>query len=348
MQLKVNANHLLRMVGNPSAYAVQNPDGTWYPVRKKLDTHVVQRHQSYETTVGTYVLWEDKAKTLVFDLDEGGETLEQAQGIKDELVRLGVPARSIGIEFSGRKGHHVWVVLADYVQAKELRRLGRVVLALTGLQCEVFPKQDSARDLGNLVKLPGGIHQVTKKPNDFIGNIPQPMSVQVIERILAELPPEPEKVKVYEGMDGVVPCLSHIAAGVASGGRNIALYHYAVLLRGSHRVTDEGVEMLVRAAAKLCDPPYGSDPQEQEELDGLLESSKNGGPLCESLPDALRCDPEQCVKTSKAGALRCRAGQLRGATVGEGVVVAVAAKRGDVVTLEHPDIRAGGKVSVKK
>jgi hypothetical protein len=104
----------------------------------------------------------------------------------------------------------------------------------------------------------------------------------------------------------------------------------------------------VRAAAKLCGPPYGEDPQEQEELDGLLESSKNGGPLCDSLPEALRCDPEQCVKTSKAGTLRCRNGQLNSATVGEGVVVEVAARTGNTVTIAHPDIRAGGKVSVKK
>jgi hypothetical protein len=354
--MRATITQLKRLVGNPDAYAVQHEDGTWHPVRTKVSDTPLMDHLTHERTIGTYVLWGDKAKTLVFDLDEGDETLEQAEGIRDELVRLGVPKRSVGIEFSGQKGHHVWMVLADYVPAKELRRLGRVVLALTGLPAdtEVFPKQDKVEGkdakgkdrLGSLVKLPEGLHQKSKKENKFIGRIPTAMSVQVLNRILEDLPPEPERVSSYEGPDGVVPCLANIAAGVAYGGRNIALYHYAVLLRGSHRITDEGVEMLVRAAALKCDPPYGSDPSEEEELAGLIESSKSGGPLCSSLPESMRCGTDQCVRTSLAGGLRTRQGQLKGATVGEGVVLQIRKKTGQLVELEHPDIRAGGKVRV--
>lgn len=345
--VKPTVRQLRTLVGNPDAYAVQHENGSWSPMEEEWkwaeEGSPLWDHIQKVDTIGTYVLHGDQAKTLVFDLDEGGETLAQAEGIRDELVRLGVPPRSIGIEFSGQKGHHVWVVLADYVLAKDLRRLGRLVLGITGLQCEVFPKQDAAKKLGNLVKLPGGIHQVSKKENNFVDQVPRPMSVQVLSRILRDLPPEPDKPKNhYEGDDSVVPCLTHIAEGTGYGGRNISLYHYAVLLRGSKRVTDEGVDLLVRAAAAKCDPPY-----EGEELDALLESSKEGGPLCDSLPESVRCPIDRCVRQARDKGLQVRPGQLRGCATGDPVVVEVRDRKGGLVTLAHPDIKSGGKVAVK-
>lgn len=344
MSVKPTVSQLMSLIGNPDAYAMQQEDGSWFPNEQPVSERLLRKHSEEAYTVGTYILKGDQAKTLVFDLDEGGETLAQAEGIRDELVRLGVPPRSIGIEFSGQKGHHVWVVLADYVLAKDLRRLGRLVLGITGLQCEVFPKQDAAKKLGNLVKLPGGIHQVSKKENNFVDQVPRPMSVQVLDRILKDLPQEPDKPKrFYEGDDQVVPCLSHISSGISEGGRNISLYHYAVLLRGSKRVTEEGVDLLVRAAAAKCDPPYDG-----EELDALLESSKEGGPLCDSLPEEVRCPIDRCVRQARnGGGLQVRPGQLRGCAVGDPVVVEVQDKSGKLVTIGHPDIKSGGKVAVK-
>ena len=344
--MRPTARQLKRLVGNGAAYAVQKTDGSWYPIRQPLETEVLQRHLDKQDTVGTYVLAGDKARTLVFDLDEGEDGLEKAEGIRDELVRLGVPKRGIGIEFSGRKGYHVWVVFADFTLAANLRRIGRVVLGLTGLQCEVFPKQDSVRDLGNLIKLPCSLHQVTQKPNDFLGAFPSPISVQVLDKILESLPPEPERPKNYEGTDGVVPCIEAISTGVGSGSRNSALYHYAVLLRGSHRVPDAQVEMLVRDAAAKCDPPYGTAAGEDVELDQLLESSKHGGPICGQLPEDIRCDDCDCVKNQRGG-LQVRPGQLKGAAAGEVAVVNVKERKDNIVVIGHPDIRAGGKVSVK-
>lgn len=94
---------------------------------------VLASHKDTSNTVGTYLLDGDKARTLVFDIDNEDNALEQAQAIREELVRLGFPKRSVGIEFSGRKGYHVWLVLGDYVAAADLRRVGRVCLAAIGL-----------------------------------------------------------------------------------------------------------------------------------------------------------------------------------------------------------------------
>ena len=339
MSLKPTAGQLERLTGNPLAYALQTSDGSWFPVEEPNWTDpegILSAHLDKAHTVGTYVLWGDKARTLVFDLDEGEGDLEKAEGLVDELARLGVPRRSVGIEYSGRKGYHVWVVLADYTQAKDLRRLGRIVLGLAGISCEVFPKQDEAKKLGNLVKLPGGIHQVSKKENNFIDRVPQPMSMQVWKRILGALPPEPEPPKRNGNGDdsGLLPCVQQVAEGVEDGNRNNALYHYAVLLRGSHRVPDEAVDALVRQAAEKCDPPYDGP-----ELEALIESSRQGGPLCDQL--GTPCEG-RCVRNKMRPV---QAGELKRASAGSTVTVVVKKREGGKVRLTHPDIKAGGMVT---
>lgn len=339
-QLKPTASQLRRLIGNPEAYAAANEDGSWYPIEGKCDWEtVLDSHVAQRATIGTYVLWGDKAKTLVFDLDEGEGDLEKAEGLVVELARLGVPRRSMGVEFSGRKGYHVWVVLADYTLAKDLRRLGRIVLGLAGIKCEVFPKQDEAKKLGNLVKLPGGRHPVSKKENNFIDRVPQPMSMQVWQRLVGKLPPEPEPPKHNGNGDdsGLLPCVQMAADGVEEGSRNHALYHYAVLLRGSHRVPDDAVDSLVRAAAVRCDPPY-----EGPELDALIESSRNGGPICDQLDTPCG---QRCVR-NKQRLRPTRQGELKQARPGWVVPMEVEEREGAKVRLRHPDLSSGGLVTV--
>ena len=342
--IKAGVNQLIKLVGNPFAYASQQPDGTWVPNEWSGDWHeLLQGHYGGKYTVGTYVLRGDQARTLVFDLDSGEADLEKAEAIQTEAIRLGVPKRSTGIEFSGNKGYHVWVVVADYVPAKELRHLGRTILNLLEYECEVFPKQDEAKKLGNLVKLPCGIHQVSGKENNFVDRVPAPMSKQVWTKIVKGLPPLPKPKPKFEDIpEGVLPCMAHIAKGAPQGHRNNALYHYASLLRGTNRLTDEAVDLLVRDAAAKCDPPYSG-----WELEQLIESSKTGGPLCDSLPEGIRCPAEMCVKNSRKGkALATRKGQLKMAQKGEGVVMEVTEKNGGTVQLDHPDLKAGGTVAV--
>lgn len=341
MAVKPTAYQLRKMVGNPEAFAYQTEDGSWYPQNTAISAGDLMAHLRHENTYGTYVLWGDKAKTLVFDIDNEEDGLEKAYGIRDELVRLGCPQRSVGVEFSGRKGYHVWFVLADYTLAKDLRRLGRIVLGLCGVSCEVFPKQDEAQKLGNLIKLPGGLHQVSKKENNFLDRVPQPCSMQVWKRLVGKLPPEPDRPRRNGSGDedsGLLPCLQVVEEGVPDGNRNRTLYHYAVLLRGSHRVPDEAVERLVRDAAEKCDPPY-----EGPELEALLESSRNGGPLCGDLGNPCGA---RCVRNRFGGGSAAE-GALKKAKPGTAVTVNVQEREGAKVRLFHPDLKSGGLVTVE-
>lgn len=239
------------------------------------------------------------------------------------------------VESSGRKGFHVWVPTA-YMPAATLYRLGRGVRAELGFDAlEVFPKQTEVRKLGNLVKLPGGVHRVTGKPNDFIG----PTSAfNAPDDVVALADQYPEVgVRSRTAAEGSVeyPCVAHIQDGVHEGGRNIHLFHLAVMLR-KFSLADEHVEYIVRAANDKSDPPL-----EETELLQILENSQFSGPVCGQLGDDAHCG-EQCMLTRHAG-LYTRAGALKYAQDEENVVVTVESRseEGRLVELSHPDMVQG-------
>lgn len=328
--VKPDAKFLASLVGNREAYAVQKPDGSYEPHREPWTAALLRKHLSGELTLGTYVVWGDKAKTLVLDIDDGD--LDKAQALGRALVALGVPKPCIGIEESGRKGYHVWVVLDDYVEAQALRRLGRAALMEAGLplNIEVFPKQDEVREggLGNLVKLPGGTHRVTGKPNLFMGRLPRPMDVEILLLVTEGLPVV--QAAYGSGRPESFGCIARIQEGATEGGRNNALYHLATMLRRGG-VSDENVEDIVWKANAKSDPPLDS-----HEVRALLESSKHSGPICGQLSPELR-DGCACIMERHPG-LFTRPGALRHAAEGEHVVIRVMRRDGDLLDLDHEDI----------
>jgi hypothetical protein len=347
---KPTGKQLLGLVGNPDVYAVQHEDGSWHPVRERLTAKVIRAHRAGEVTVGTYIVKPpDQARTLVFDIDAQSED-EQEQmlsAVLDVLAKLRTEvggALTHAVEFSGRKGYHVWVVSDDYVDAEVLYRLGRGIREEAGYPAmEVFPKQTHVRDLGNLVKLPGGVHRVTGKANDFIthghsleGKDPTPSHVL---ETLAELYPEVGLRKRKGAAPDVIeyPCVHDIQSGVKEGGRNIHLFHLAVMLR-RWSITDDNVEAIVRRANEQS--PDG--PLDDTELEGILENSRYSGPICNQLDDSVHCG-EQCIMARHSG-LYTRAGALKWAGVGEVVTVEVADRTETGVELSHPDIVQGRAV----
>lgn len=109
-----------------------------------------------------------------------------AEGLAGYTHRtLGIP---IAIATSGHKGLHVYG-FTDLIPAEAARHLALQVLtgfgcfvpfrgenfwrhesAYRALEIEIFPKQTTleGKDLGNLMKLPLGVHRVTKKRAEFL------------------------------------------------------------------------------------------------------------------------------------------------------------------------------------
>lgn len=175
--------------GQEGVYARQwvRQDGeTGYsPVHEPLTPAVARCHLLGSYTVGIYPVRLDNTVTFfALDLDIDKAALQRAPGdpayaqslretLHTEGPRLLSALQQLGFqplfEHSGYKGRHYWVFLEHPETADTLHLLGRMLLAwqslqlAPGLHLEFFPKQArlKGKNLGNLIKLPLGIHRRT-------------------------------------------------------------------------------------------------------------------------------------------------------------------------------------------
>ena len=316
---------LTQFVGNPEVYAEQNADGSYTPVHEPLDEAVLQSHVRKLRSVGTYVVWYDKARMMVWDIDDRDLTL--AKDIAHVAEQHGFLP---GIEFSGRKGYHVWVTLDEWMDAGQVQRAAKAIAAEAGFNGEVFPKQGVARNLGSLVKLPLGRHAVSGEESRFL-QVPGKTPAKLVRQLVTSLP-EPVVVQRTSGT-GPLFCVDSIQNDKPKPGqRNELWFHFACHLRrmGLHA---EAVE------AVLTELYIDADPGE---IGTIVTNSEFSGPRCDALPPDRHCPPGGCIK-DKAKGLSTRPGQLKRGMPGELVVVKLGEHASNkVVFLDHPDIETGG------
>ncbi len=180
-----------RFRGRRGVHARQwrGPDGRcgYSPVRAPVTAHLMRQHLLGALTLGVYPVRQDnQCRFLVLDVDIApeqrrghaggrppryeallGDCLAAARKLAAALGRLGLETLVCD---SGGKGHHVWVLFAEFWPARDARRLALGVLAScrplpATVAVDVFPAQDKVAPtgLGNLVKLPLGIHRKTSR-----------------------------------------------------------------------------------------------------------------------------------------------------------------------------------------
>lgn len=134
-------------------------------VRDTMTDDVIARHLRGEITIGAYAMVPGRCQWLAFDFDD--MDLSPVQQLKRVFRRRGVRGY---IEFSGRKGWHLWLFLTGQEENRTLRQIGHTALQIAGLDdVEVFPKQDVVVSRpGNLIKLPLGIHRATARRCLFV------------------------------------------------------------------------------------------------------------------------------------------------------------------------------------
>lgn len=166
-------------------YSPQKGEGGYAPVREPLTPRQLRQHFLGEVTLGVYPIRLDG--TCLFcalDIDLTRAALEEAQRqqdlarlVREELraatsevaARLHAAGLPHLIEDSGYKGRHFWFFLAAPEPAATLVALGRAVVQLVApalgphLALEWYPKasRPGSRGLGNLIKLPLGVHRRT-------------------------------------------------------------------------------------------------------------------------------------------------------------------------------------------
>lgn len=155
------------------------------PVHEPLTPSVIRNHLLGTFTAGVYPIRLDQTATwFAIDLDIRRPALDEARRDPARATRLRELTRRTGLEIlaalrelgldplfenSGYKGRHYWVFLEQPEEAKVLHQCGRLLLARLqrGLAAEFalefFPKQPhrGGKGLGNLIKLPLGVHRRT-------------------------------------------------------------------------------------------------------------------------------------------------------------------------------------------
>lgn len=329
----LDVSQLRALVGNPNAVATQQPSGAYRAERRPITDDELVAHLTGTLSIGTYVTYMDKARTIVFDDDTMNLPLIKAG--QRAFKQRGFTAH---IERSGGKGFHLWVVFDAMYPAADLKRLGEAVAAEVGFVGEMNPKQAVVTDVGSVIKLPGGIHAVTGNRsvmlppfNGFVthGN-------DALTAALDELPPVETKARAMSGFTDIFPCMQSIQEDPPGDGeRHHCLFHFVTMLRRMG-LAEQYVEMVGEQVAASCDPPYD---EFQKELT-TSETYPNG---CNQLPPERRCPPDQCIQ----GRGPVRSGAVRFGAEGERVSLEIGKRDGDVIEVLHPDL-AVGKVALKQ
>lgn len=184
----------------------------YVPESRPLTIDDIQRHLRGETVIGVYPIRRDS--TCLFgaiDIDAPEEAdlgLATAQKIRQAAADMGFPDDAMLVSFSGGKGHHVDLFLAEPVRAGTVRLLLQAVLDKAELNpddFELFPKQDSVPEdpvsvdsagekhfqLGNLIKLPLATHPLTGRKAEILssGKV-KPAAPEIVFRILSGYEPK--------------------------------------------------------------------------------------------------------------------------------------------------------------
>jgi len=174
-------------VGRSDVWAEQQSNGAYHPVWDELNEKMLVEHVLGKRTIGVYQLdrhQEVRWIAIDIDLKDSTQKFQDVGPLFKQLVEdlIAVACQhdlSVLIEFSGRRGYHVLIPLQEPIDAAMTRQLGLGLVSAAGeipqaLDAEVFPKQTQlggGRQLGNLLKLPWGKHQLGTRSQFVDGNL---------------------------------------------------------------------------------------------------------------------------------------------------------------------------------
>ena len=193
------------------------------PVRRPMTAADVRDHVRGLRTYGIYLLQRDsRVRLAVVDADLASRFRSGTLSARDRdlvrreksylLERLPELSRQAElpclVEFSGGKGFHFWYFFQDPVPAAAARQalqqmVRRLEPDVSSFTLEVFPKQDqlAGKGLGNLVKLPLGLHRGTGKRSFFVHVADRSADAQLsaLERVRLIPPDRPRGPRCSRG-----------------------------------------------------------------------------------------------------------------------------------------------------
>jgi len=165
-EIKLTAKQLFDLFANRiDVYTLSQSNGDCLPVKKKLTVKDFEKHLLGEFTINVYNLEKDNlVKWGAVDLD----SKKDPKGLLKpaNIVYNGFKGFPRMLEWSGRKGYHVWIFFNPREPAGYVRQLmwSRVRRLKLGIPVEVFPKQTHITEFkkfGSTLKVPCGKHMVS-------------------------------------------------------------------------------------------------------------------------------------------------------------------------------------------
>jgi hypothetical protein len=271
-------------IGRRDDYAEQTPDG-YNRVGRPLTDEALEAHLEGKVTIGTYTLIPKQGGPLAgygaVDLDfaDGAIDCARVKQAWDAAVDL-LGANHLVPEFSGKKGVHLWLVLAQPIIAWKVQQVLTAAVERAGLKgVEVFPKQTTLREdgYGNLMKLPLALHRGSGKRSYFLdpaglehGELveappedvdPVPLEEADLDRVLASLgidsPKEPERKPPLR-----------LSEKIKEGKRNDTLFRRAARWRDDGHTEEEILAMLRILNRSRCEDGW----LEEKELEQIAWS----------------------------------------------------------------------------
>jgi hypothetical protein len=173
---------LLDIFGGNPYYAegkVNEGQASFYPYYEPLTIHKLTQHLKGIVTLGSYPISQEDncVRWLGWDIDCSNNmklAREMASKIISRLKDADVPH---SVEYSGNKGYHILISLAEPMSAAEAKQITEWVRDAEGFpkngkeHVECYPKQSKltlSSPMGNLLKIPLGLHLLTHNRSVFV------------------------------------------------------------------------------------------------------------------------------------------------------------------------------------
>jgi len=316
------AKNLLNLfVVRSDTYAVQKEDKSYVRIEQALTVDLLKEHLEGKSTIGAYNLDKDSmVKWLCFDIDP--THIENPKEIAHLVYQKCVenerfPSKAVVLEASRYPdpSYHIWVFFGSTVPAFVAKFLGEKILEISGNpKIELFPKQAKLEKdgFGNLVKLPSGLHQQSKKwscllnpatfeplPTESIfeieGAFVRDNDIEEIRRIAESEKPsywfsrEGEEKEAYKGDSP--PCIQTILKGIEEGARNESAIRLACFYLNFCKVEPSKALTSLREWNSKNKPPL-NDAELEIIFKSALRGSYNYG--CADIVLKRLCAKESC------------------------------------------------------
>ncbi len=156
-------------------------------IKEKISKETIVQHLQGKITIGSFQInpENNKVKWICFDFD--GHLEEELEKAKKLFTKLRERGFHPLLEFSGRRGYHIWLFV-EPVDAKIAKRFATEI-SKDSKPHEIFPKQNKIEkdEFGGQVKIPLGIHRASGKRSFLFDQNFRQLSDEESRRYLIEI-----------------------------------------------------------------------------------------------------------------------------------------------------------------